>query len=63
MNAQFKHVPEPREVKSNQMVPTIRGQYHTFMLIPIMDHHTRWFDAGPVSIGVEARALGDSEET
>ena len=44
------------------MVPTIRGQYHTFMLIPIMEHHTRWFDAGPVSIGVEARALGDSAE-
>jgi hypothetical protein len=31
------------------------------MLIPIMEHHTRWFDAGPVSIGVEARALGDTE--
>ena len=62
MNAQFKMIPEPREVRSNQMVPTIRGQLHTFMLIPIMEHHTRWFDAGPVSIGVEARALGDSEE-
>ncbi|MGE3691485.1 MAG: hypothetical protein AB7F98_08900 [Novosphingobium sp.] len=62
MNAEFKYIPEPREVRSNQMVPTIRGQYHTFMLIPIMEHHTRWFDAGPVSIGVEARALGDSEE-
>jgi hypothetical protein len=61
MNAQFKHIPEPRQVKSNQMVPTIRGQYHTFMLIPIMEHHTKWFDAGPVSIGVEARALGGAE--
>ena len=62
MNAQFKHVPEPREVRSNHQVPTIRGQYHTFMLIPLMEHHTRWFDAGPVSIGVEARALGDSAD-
>jgi hypothetical protein len=59
MNAQFKHIPPPREVRSNQQVPTIRGQYHTFMLIPPMDHHTTWFAAGPVSIGVEARALGD----
>ncbi len=62
MNAQFQHVPEPREVRSNQQVPTVRGQYHTFTLIPHMEHHTRWFDAGPVSIGVEARALGDSPD-
>lgn len=62
MNAMFKNIPEPREVRSNQMVPTIRGQYHTFTLIPPMEQHTRWFDAGPVSIGVEARALGDSLE-
>jgi hypothetical protein len=59
MQAQFKQVPSPREVKSNQQVPTVRGQYHTFTLIPLMEHNTRWFDAGPVSIGVEARALGD----
>ena len=59
MQAQFKHVPPPREVRSNSQVPTVRGQYHTFTLIPPMEHHTRWFDAGPVSIGVEARALGD----
>jgi hypothetical protein len=61
VSAQFKYVPVPREVRSNQMVPTIRGQYHSFMLIPLMEHHTRWFDAGPVSIGVEARALGDEQ--
>jgi len=62
VNAMFKNIPEPREVKSNHQVPTIRGQYHTFTLIPPMEHNTRWFDAGPVSIGVEARALGDSLE-
>ena len=62
MQAEFTYVPSPREVRSNQQVPTVRGQYHTFMLIPIMPHHTRWFDAGPVSIGVEARALGDSAD-
>lgn len=62
MQTEFAYVPSPREVRSNQQVPTIRGQYHTFMLIPLMEHHTRWFDAGPVSIGVEARALGDTVE-
>lgn len=59
MSQQFSYIPEPREPLSNRQVDTIRGQYHKFMLIPIMEHHTRWFDAGPVSIGVEARALGD----
>lgn len=47
---------------SNRTVETVRGQYHKFMLIPIMQHHSRWFDAGPISIAVEARALGDSPE-
>lgn len=61
MSAEFAYVPEPREPASNRQVDTIRGQYHNFMLIPIMQHHTRWFDAGPVSIGVEARALGDEK--
>ena len=60
--SEFKYVPEPREPLSNRQVDTIRGQYHKFMLIPLMDRHTTWFDAGPVSIGGEARALGDSAE-
>lgn len=55
----FAYIPEPYEPQSNRQVDVIRGQYHKFMLIPIMQHHTKWFDAGPVSIGVEARALGD----
>ena len=46
----------------NRTVETIRGQHHKFMLIPMIEHHARWFDAGPVSIAVEARALGDSAE-
>lgn len=48
--------------RSNRQVVTIRGQYHRFMLIPIIEHHSRWFEAGPVTIAVEARALGDSAE-
>lgn len=60
--SEFQYVPEPREPQTNRQVDTIRGQHHRFMLIPLMEQHTRWFDAGPVSIGVEARALGDSPE-
>lgn len=47
---------------SNRQVDTIRGQYHKFMLIPMIEHHSRWFDAGPIAIAVEARALGDNAE-
>lgn len=60
--SEFRYVPEPRQPRSNRQVDTIRGQLHRFMLIPPIEHHTRWFDAGPVSIGVEMRALGDSPE-
>lgn len=62
MEQPFRRIPEPREPRGNRQVDTIRGQYHDFVLIPIMEHHTRWFDAGPVSIGVEARALGDEHK-
>lgn len=62
MQDQFAYVPEPREPKSNRQVDTVRGQHHRFMLIPIIERHTRWFPAGPVTIGVEARALGESAE-
>ena len=62
MNAVFAKIPAPRQPVSNRKVDTIRGQLHKFMLIPLIERHTRWFDAGPVSIGVEARALGDSME-
>jgi hypothetical protein len=60
--SEFRYVPEPREPRTNRQVETIRGQHHRFMLIPLIERQTRWFDAGPVSIGVEARALGDSFE-
>ncbi|MDG2004359.1 MAG: hypothetical protein P8J20_13615 [Novosphingobium sp.] len=62
MSEQFAYIPEAREPLSNRQVDTIRGQLHKFMLIPIMEHHTRWFDGGPVSIGVEARALGSDPD-
>lgn len=62
MTQSFRHVPPPRHPLSDRQVQTIRGQRHRFTLIPIIERHTRWFDAGPVAIGVEARALGDSAE-
>lgn len=42
-------------------VSVVRGQYHKFMLIPIMEHNAKFFEAGPVTFGVEGRVLGDKE--
>ncbi len=53
---------EARLARPSNTVDVVRGQYHKFMLIPIMAHHARYFDAGPVCIAVEARALGTSRE-
>ena len=47
--------------RAEKTVEVVRGQLHRFMLIPVMPHHVKWFDAGPVSFGVEARVLGDSK--
>ena len=55
-------IPRPSAPLSNRQVDTIRGQYHKFMLIPPIERHCRWFDAGPISIAVEARALGDNAD-
>lgn len=62
MSEEFRRVPPPRQPVTNRQVTTIRGQVHRFVLIPLIERHTRWFDAGPVSIAVEARALGTSAE-
>jgi hypothetical protein len=62
MAATMENPPPAREPFSNRQVDTIRGQHHKFMLIPLIEEHARWFDAGPISIAVEARALGDSPE-
>lgn len=60
MVATMDNPPPAEPPHSNRQVETIRGQHHRFMLIPLIEEHSRWFDAGPVSIAVEARALGDS---
>lgn len=47
----------------DKTVQVIRGQYHKFMLIPIMDHHADFFEAGPITFGIEGRALGRGDGT
>ena len=62
MVATMESPPPAAAPLSNRQVDTIRGQVHKFMLIPLIERHSRWFDAGLVSIAVEARALGDSPQ-
>lgn len=62
MGATMDNPPPAMAPLSNRQVDTIRGQYHKFALIPMIEAHATWFDAGPVAIAVEARALGDSAE-
>lgn len=62
MGATMENPPPAAPPLSNRQVDTIRGQYHQFALIPMIEDHATWFDAGPISIAVEARALGDSPE-
>lgn len=47
--------------KSEKTVSVVRGQHHKFMLIPIMEHHAKFFEAGPVTFAVEGRVLGDEK--
>jgi hypothetical protein len=47
--------------KPEKTVEVVRGQYHKFMLIPVMAHNADWFEAGPVTFAVEARVLGDKD--
>jgi hypothetical protein len=46
---------------SEKTVDVVRGQLHKFMLLPVMEHHADWFEAGPVTFAVEARVIGDSK--
>lgn len=62
MVATMTNPPPATAPLGNRQVDTIRGQYHKFMLIPMIEQHATWFDGGLVSIAVEARALGDSAE-
>jgi hypothetical protein len=62
MAATMKNPPPAAAPLSDREVATIRGQHHKFMLIPMIERHARWFDAGLISIAVEARALGDSPQ-
>lgn len=50
---------EATVAKRKETVHVVRGQLHKFMLIPILEDEIQWFAAGPVTFGVEARALAD----
>lgn len=41
--------------------PAVRGTLHNFLPLPVMQHHAKWFDAGPVSFALEMRVLDDGE--
>jgi hypothetical protein len=62
MGATMENPPQAAKPWSPREVETIRGQYHKFMLIPLMEQYTTWFNGGLVSIAVESRALGASPE-
>jgi hypothetical protein len=48
----------PEELQPSKTVSVVRGQLHTFMLIPIIPEEIEWFSSGPITFGVEARVLG-----
>lgn len=58
MGATMTNPPPATAPLSNRQVDTIRGQYHQFALIPMIEEHATWFDAGLIAIAVEARTLG-----
>ena len=41
--------------------PAVRGTLHNFLPLPVMQHHAKWFEAGPVSFALEMRVLDDGE--
>src|SRR5579863_5270492 len=49
--------------KPEKTVEVVRGQLHKFMLIPVMPHHAKWFDAGLLSFAVEGRVIGSKDGT
>lgn len=56
-----KSTPFLKTNPGDKTVQVIAGQHHKFMLIPIMENETTWFQAEPLLIGVEARAFGRPE--
>lgn len=44
--------------KAESGVKVVCGQHHKFQLIPIMEHNARFLRAGPITFGIEGRALG-----
>lgn len=39
----------------------VRGTLHKFLPLPVMPHHAKWFEAGPVTFALELRVLDDGQ--
>lgn len=49
-------ISEPRAA-----TPAVRGTLHRFLPLPVMPQHAQWFEAGPVTLGLELRVLDDGQ--
>jgi len=44
--------------KEQQTAPMpVRGQLHKFLPLPVIPHHAKWFEAGPVTFALEVRII------
>ncbi len=49
------------DIDEPRATPAVRGTLHNFLPLPVMQHHAKWFAAGPVSFALEMRVLDDGE--
>jgi hypothetical protein len=40
----------------------VRGQLHRFLPLPIIPHHAKWFEAGPVTFALEVRVIQERDK-
>lgn len=52
-------MPETAIMEPPPATPAVRGTLHRFLPLPVMQHHAKWFEAGPVSFALEMRVLDD----
>lgn len=54
-------MPETTTLEPPRATPAVRGTHHKFMLLPPMPQHVRWFELGPLTLGLELRVLSDAQ--
>ena len=52
-------MPDTATMDPPPATPAVRGTLHRFLPLPVMQHHAKWFEAGPVSFALEMRVLDD----